>query len=267
MSITRDFHISLIEHETVWADKGANMSLLGQELSQLPIDTDLVLLPEMFTTGVIVGDSSQALSLAEPNTGDTMTTLKRLGAKQSIAFAGSFLARTAGTLFNRGFFLEPNDDETYYDKRHIFGMGGESEVYHAGHQHESPIVRFRGLNFKLIVCYDLRFPVFCRNVDNAYDVLLVTANWPVARQSAWRSLLIARAIENQCYVCGVNRCGADVAGVDYGNGSSIVVDFKGNVIAERTDSPIISAELSPTALAHFREKFPAWKDADDFKLL
>ena len=117
-----------------------------------------------------------------------------------------------------------------------------------------------------MVCYDLRFPVFCRNVNNNYDLLVVIANWPKSREKVWRTLLTARAMENECYVCGVNRCGTDPAGVEYPEGSSLVIDFKGKVVAQRMTSPVITAHLSPALLAQFREKFPAWRDADSFTL-
>ena len=148
----------------------------------------------------------------------------------------------------------------------MFTFGGEQQVFNAGHT-LAPIIRFRGLNIKLIVCYDLRFPVFCRNERNSYDVLLVVANWPVARQQAWQQLLIARAIENECYVAGVNRCGTDPNGIEYGQASSVVVDFKGRIVAKRTtSSSLVGAQFLPAELARFREKFPAWRDADDFTI-
>jgi predicted amidohydrolase len=182
-----------------------------------------------------------------------------------VGIIGSFLANTAAQLYNRAFFIEPNGDETYYDKRHLFSFGGEDKVFNHGLT-KAPIVRFRGFNIKLVVCYDLRFPVFCRNVKNNYDLLVVIANWPKSREKVWRTLLAARAMENECYVCGVNRCGTDPAGVEYPEGSSLVIDFKGKVIAQRMNSPVITADLSPALLAQFREKFPAWRDADDFTL-
>ena len=145
-------------------------------------------------------------------------------------------------------------------------MGGEKDVFSDGLK-PSPIIRFRGWNIKPIVCYDLRFPVFCRNRNNEYDVLLVIANWPVARQKVWQSLLVARAIENECYVCGVNRGGTDATGVEYGVGSSIVVDYKGEIIARTSQSsPMAYATLSREKLDNFRKKFPVWKDADDFAI-
>ena len=263
--LSRNLKVTLIEEDIVWGDKQANLTRLQRHLQNMADDTDLVVLPEQFSTGFMTSDRDQALSLAERNTGDTMRLLHQLAQEHRVAICGSFLANTAAQLYNRAFFVEPNGEETFYDKRHLFAFGGEDKVYNAGHT-AAPIVRFRGFNIKLVVCYDLRFPVFCRNVKNNYDILIVVANWPRSREYAWRQLLIARALENECYVIGTNRCGTDPQGVEYGEGSSIVVDFKGKVIAQRMTSPIITADLSPALLAQFREKFPAWRDADEFTI-
>ena len=265
MAFSRNLNIVLLENDIAWGDKDANLSQLKQQMSNLPMGTDLVVLPELFSTGFITSDRELASSLAERNTGDTILTLHALAREHQVAIAGSFLASTAAQLYNRAFFIEPNGEETFYDKRHLFTYGGEDKVFNAGRR-LAPTIRFRGFNIKLIVCYDLRFPVFCRNVKNNYDLMIVVANWPLARQAAWKQLLIARALENECYVCGVNRCGVDSAGIDYSEASSLVIDFKGKIIAQRGTSPLIAAELSPADLERFREKFPAWRDADDFSI-
>ncbi|MBR6248726.1 MAG: nitrilase family protein [Muribaculaceae bacterium] len=266
MAFSRNLKVTMLEHDIAWGDKQANLAQLERYMRNMPDDTDLVVLPEMFSTGFVTGDREAASALAEWNTGDTMRTLHRLAQEYRVAITGSFLANTAAQLYNRAFFIEPNGEETFYDKRHLFSFGGEDKVFNQGVDKESPIVRFRGFNIKLVVCYDLRFPVFCRNVNNNYDLLLVVANWPKAREYAWRQLLIARALENECYVIGVNRCGTDSTGIDYSEGSSLCIDFKGKILAQRMTSPIITAELSPALLAQFREKFPAWRDADPFTL-
>ena len=263
---SRNLRVSLIEDQVIWADKEANMQQLRRNLQNVPDDTDLVVLPEMFSTGMIVESREQAVELAERNIDDTMTEIHRLASEHHFAIAGTFLAHTAGQLFNRAFFIEPGGEETFYDKRHLFAMGGEDAVYKCGYT-EAPIVRFRGFNIKMVVCYDLRFPVFCRNVRNGYDLLLVMANWPKARDYAWRHLLVARAIENEAYVLSVNRRGEDPQGISYSEGSSCILDFKGKMITERGTSPIVAADLSLPALVRFREKFPVWKDADAFKLI
>ena len=261
--MTRNLRVALIEDDVAWGDKYANLEQLGRNIKNVSDGTDLIVLPELFTTGFIVDDS--ASGLAERNTGETIKYLKELSRYYNVAIAGSFLAATASQLYNRAFFIEPGDDEVFYDKRHLFTMSGEQNVYNQGNT-PAPVFRFRGMNIKLIVCYDLRFPVFCRNVNNNYDLLLVVANWPKVRLNAWRTLLQARAIENECYVCGVNRCGTDPKGLVYETGGSWIIDFKGKIIGERSTSPIIEADLSPADLARFREKFPAWQDADSFAL-
>lgn len=262
---SRTLRVVIIEDNITWGDKQANIEQLKRNMRNIPEDTDLVVLPEMFSTGLVTDSRAEAEQLAEWNTGDTMRLLGRMAAHYGVAIAGSFLASTASQLYNRAFFIEPNGDETFYDKKHLFRMGGENDIYNKGTR-EAPIIRFRGLNIKLIVCYDLRFPVFCRNVKNNYDILLVTANWPKAREMAWRQLLTARAVENQAYVIGANRSGTDKAGIDYSEGTSLILDFKGKVIASRATSPIIGADLSPAPLQRFREQFPVWQDADDFSL-
>lgn len=261
--ISRNLRIALIEDNVAWADKHANLEQLSRNLQNVSDGTDIVVLPELFTTGFMVDDNAR--ELAERNTGDTMRYLRDLSRYYNVAFAGSFLASTASQLYNRAFFIEPNDDEIFYDKRHLFTMSGEQNVYNRGVT-DAPIFRFRGMNIKLIVCYDLRFPVFCRNVNNSYDVLLVVANWPKVRLNAWKTLLLARAIENECYVCGVNRCGTDPKGLEYALGGSWIIDYKGKIIGQRGTSPIIEADLSPADLSRFREKFPAWRDADNFSM-
>ena len=261
--ISRNLRVAIIEDEIAWGDKYANLEQLGRNIKNVSEETDLVVLPELFSTGFIVDE--RAKELAERNTGETINYLKQLSKYYNVAITGSFIASTASQLYNRAFFLEPNDEEVFYDKRHLFTMSGEQNVYNQGVT-DSPIVRFRGMNIKLIVCYDLRFPVFCRNVKNSYDVLVVVANWPKVRFNAWKTLLQARAIENECYVCAANRCGTNPDGLEYAVGGSMIIDYKGKIIGERSTSPIIEADLSPADLARFREKFPVWRDADDFSL-
>lgn len=265
--LDRNLTISIIESDIALGDKQANLEQLKQNLMQVPEETDIVVLPEMFSTGFITDDASKASALAERNSGDTLHMLHEIASERHFAICGSFLASTATQLFNRAFFIEPNGDDTFYDKRHLFAFGGENEIYHQGHT-TAPIIRFRGVNIKLIVCYDLRFPVFCRTQNNDYDVMLVVANWPKSRQHVWNTLLAARAMENECYVVGVNRCGIDSQGVDYGCGSSQIIDFKGKVISKTSEgNNIAAAPISPNKLQEFREKFPAWRDADQFKLI
>lgn len=261
---SRELRISLIEDDVVFGDKETNLANLRRNLLQVPDDTDVVFLPELFSTG-FCREKDAALNLAETNTGDTMTFVHNLARSCNVAFCGSFLARTAGRVYNRLFFVEPNGDDVFYDKKHLFSVGHEDDAVSPGFT-AAPTVRFRGVNFKLVVCYDLRFPVFCRNVSNDYDVLVCVANWPKARVDTWRTLLAARAIENEAYVVGINRSGTDNFGVDYGCGSSGIFDFRGKLMAERSHSSVVTAKLSPAALRSFRDSFPAWRDADNFTL-
>lgn len=263
---SRNLRVTLMEDNIAWGDKAANLEQLKRNMRNMSEDTDLVALPELFTTGFMVDDRDQAAALAERNIDETINTIHQLAARYNCAITGTFLAHTAGQLYNRAFFIEPNGEETFYDKRHLFTFAGEDKVYKRGFE-PAPIVRFRGLNIKLLVCYEIRFPVYCRNVRNGYDILLCMANWPKARENAWKTLLKARAIENEAYVLGVNRCGEDPHGIVYSEGSSQVFDFKGKLITERGTGPILAADLSLPALARFREKFPAWRDADSFRIL
>lgn len=272
--IFRNLNITLIESDIAWADKAANLSRLRDDFARLPSGTDIVVLPELFSTGFICRDFERAVLLREGDDGETLTLVRELSRRHGVAVAGSFIGVEGDYLRNRAFFVEPSGDTTFYNKRHLFTMAGEQVTYRPGSS-AAPVVRFRGMNFKLVTCYDLRFPVFCRNRRSEYDVLLVVANWPLPRQRAWRTLLEARALENLCYVCGVNRSGKDADGVDYGSGSSVVVDFKGRAVVcsqhddgnEASRSQLVSATLSREELEAFREKFPAHRDADDFTLM
>ena len=259
-------NILTIELDIARADRAANLTALDDALRLMPAKTDVVVLPEMFTTGFIV-DAEIASQLAEWNSGDTIRHLHRLSERTGAAFAGSFLARTAGRIYNRAFFIEPDGTETFYDKHHLFRMGGETKTFTPGYS-QAPVVRFRGWNIKLAVCYDLRFPAWCRSTAAApYDLLLVVANWPKARQSAWHSLLAARAIANESYVCGVNRRGIDCTdGIDYASDSTTLIDFKGKTLETSRHECLQFASLNLEALNGFREKFPAWKDADKFSI-
>ena len=200
-------NIALHEIDIKADDKESNLDALCSATMPHCDAVDIAVVPELFTTGFI-SDKDKAFAASERNTEATINRLHGLSKQLNSALCGSFMAHTASKIYNRAFFIEPSGDEVFYDKRHLFGMGGESYVFTAGNS-AAPVVRFRGWNVKLIICYDLRFPVFCRNRRNEYDVLVVVANWPEARQKTWLRLLSARAIENCCYVCGVNRRGVN----------------------------------------------------------
>lgn len=263
-------NVAILPYDIVWGDKEENILSVGECLKSVSKGTDIVVLPEMFTTGFIT-DLSLAGDLAESNSGRTIDMLRMWSKLYNFAICGSFIASTGSVLYNRAFFIESSGDETYYDKKHLFSIGRENDVYSPGSK-TIPIVRYRGWNISFAVCYDLRFPVWCRNVENEYDVLIYVANWPSTRSYAWQQLLIARAIENQSYVIGANRSGDD----DYGHydvNDSMILDFKGMPVSKEAECvspcrlPIKYATLSSENLLHFRSKFPVWKDADKFQLL
>lgn len=256
---------ALIPLEISWGDKRTNLDRATKAIASLPDATDLVVLPETFSTGFPVGMSREEVAaLAEPNDGPTMSFVKELAASCNLAITGSFVACEGDSLRNRAFFAEPSGEVTFADKRHLFTMAGEHHIFDSGSDRMS--VRFRGWNIALAVCYDIRFPVWLRNRQNSYDLLIVVANWPEVRVGAWEALIPARAIENEAYVCAVDCRGTDPKGFLY-NGSSQVCDFKGKNAGFSDGSGIITATLDKEALARFREKFPAWQDADAFKLL
>lgn len=266
--LNRALNISLFEGDIIWGDKETNIANLKKRMNEIPKDTDIVVLPEFFTTGFITKDKNTILSLAEKNIDNTISELQKLAKIHGTAIAGSFIAKTASRIYNRGFIIEPTGEETFYDKRHLFSMAKENEIFTKGNSRPVTL-RYRGWNIMLIICYDLRFPEWFRNIDNRYDMLIVVANWPKAREYAWKQLLIARALENECYVCGVNRTGTDNYGTEY-SGGSMVINYKGQI--EASNSPgnagkTISATLDLEALNDFRKKFPAWKDADEYNFV
>ena len=244
-----------------WADKDANIAAVEKALEKLPAGTDVIVLPELFSTGYS-DDPDVLAALAERNTGATVDKIKEWAARTGAAIAGSYLASTHPKIYNRGFFIEPSGEETFYDKRHLFSLSKEAQLFAPGDERPR-IVRFRGWNISLIVCYDLRFPVWCRCRQGEYDLLLVTANWPKARGYAWEHLLIARAIENQCCVVGANRGGSDVYG-DYSN-MTYIFDGRGMAVGvQPADCPFIVADLDGERQESYRRNFPVLNDADDF---
>lgn len=257
--------VSILQTDIVWENKQENLRRLREKLEALRGTTEIVVLPETFSTGF----SMATTDLAEPTTGETITTLRRWSEEYRLALAGSYIAgETASeggkpSYYNRAFFLTPEGNAYYYDKRHLFRMGHETEHFTSGCQR--PIIRYRGWNILLLVCYDLRFPVWSRNKDNEYDLLIYVANWPVPRRKVWDILLQARALENISYVCGVNRIGRDGRNIPH-NGGSVVYSSKGEVLATVPDNEegTATAALSLSSLQEFRLKFPAWKDADGF---
>ncbi len=256
----QDLTITLVQQALHWNDPAANRALFTELLTPLAGSTDLIVLPEMFTTGFSMAPEK----VAEPEQGPTLDWLRQQAETLGCALTGSVATATADGYRNRLLFVEPQGRVQQFDKRHLFRMGGEHQHYRAGGARA--LFEYRGWRILPLICYDLRFPVFSRN-RNDYDLLLCVANWPAPRRHPWRTLLQARAVENLCYVAGVNRVGRDGAGLEY-SGDSLLVDFKGEPLLDAApgEAFIRSATLDGSALRQFREQFPAWLDADDFSL-
>lgn len=257
----KELNIALVQSGITWHDREANLERFGEIVLSISERTDLVVLPEMFTTGFTMEPSS----LAEGMDGIAVTAMKDWSAKSGADITGSLIIHEDGKYFNRMLWVKPGGEIFYYDKRHLFRMGGEHKVYSQGET--AVIVELCGWRIMPLVCYDLRFPVWSRNTGLKYDFMVCCANWPSARQYHWDTLLRARAIENQCYVAGVNRTGTDGKGVRYAGGSCLV-DFAGNTLCDAGDmeTAVIRYTVDPVKLKQYRETFPAWMDAESFSL-
>lgn len=251
--------------DIVYASPEDNRVAAAHALSLVDTDTDVAVLPELFTTA-FVPDSSQALGLAETDDGPTMTAVRRWAAFFGFAIAGSYLAKIpGGGCCNRAFFVEPGGDTTYYDKGHLFPLSTEDKVYTPGTSLPSR-VRFRGWEFALAVCFDLRFPVWCRNdPTHPYDIFLIPSNWPHSRRHQYHTLLAARAIENQCYTVGANRTGTDDYGT-YERSDSAIYDYLGEPVHETHRSGYLYVFPDRAKLDKARERFPFLKVADRWQL-
>lgn len=264
----QDLRVSLVQGDTLWHDPEGNRAMYGELVRPLAGRTDLIVLPETFTSGF----SNEAIADAEGMDGPTIPWLKALAAETGAAVTGSVQIREGGGVYNRLLWATPDGGLRHYDKRHLFRMAREHERYAAGRRRMT--VEWKGWRICPLVCYDLRFPVFCRNRfgDEAegrfdYDLLLFVANWPAARRLAWRTLLQARAIENLGYVVGVNRVGTDGNDIAY-HGDSLAADFLGQNLADLALVPQVATVALPAeALARHRERFPAQLDADRFELI
>lgn len=251
--------VSLVQTDLVWEDPTANCAALEEKLSDLAGKTDVIVLPEMFATGF-----SMTPHGAEIGRGPVLQWMQIQANRLGALVVGSLKVKQQNDFFNRLYAVHPDGTFTSYDKRHLFRMGGEHEFYQSGDQ--QVIVSYKGWNIALFVCYDLRFPVWSRNVGLAYDAAIYVANWPAPRANAWRTLLQARAIENLSYVVGVNRVGTDANNLSYA-GDSLLVDFKGGLQLDlQAEGQILTSEFSADDLAEFRAKFPANLDADAFSL-
>ena len=251
-----DLKVTIFQCKLVWEDPAANLSFFDKRLDQLTQPTDLVVLPEMFTTGFTMN----ARELAQDMDGMAVAWMRDASARHQVHIAGSMIIRDGQQYYNRLVWAKPDGALQTYDKRHLFRMSGEHEVYSAGDQ--TIIVELKGWNICPLICYDLRFPVWTRNARKQYDLAVFVANWPAPRSMHWETLLRARAIENQCFVIGVNRVGTDGNNLPY-DGKSAFIDPTGKVLFQQKDLPVIHTEtLSYNILTSYRESFPAWMDAD-----
>jgi len=262
-----DLRISLVQGDTRWHDPAGNREHYAALLAPLAGGTDLVILPETFTSGF----SNDAIDKAEDMDGPTVAWIREQARVLGAAVTGSVQLRVGGEVFNRLLWATPDGGLRHYDKRHLFRYAGEHKRYAAGR--ERLCVEWKGWRINPQVCYDLRFPVFCRNrfdVERAgqmdFDLQIFVANWPSVRAHAWRTLARARAIENLSYVAVVNRVGTDGNGLHYA-GDSAVIDFLGQPQVEvREHEQVVTTTISAAALAAHRERFPAMLDADAFEL-
>jgi len=248
--------ISIIQTDISWENKSLNFRKYENVISKIE-DTDIIILPEMFSTGF----TSETESLAEAPQGETFHWMVHVADKYNSALCGSYIIKVKNKYFNRWVFVSPGGKSYNYDKRHLFRMNNVETAFTPGNRRL--VFKFRGFRICPNICYDLRFPVWSRN-RNDYDLLINSASWPQARRDVWITLLKARAIENMVYVAGSNRIGTDGAGIKY-SGDSMIISPKGEVLASANNSEsVISSDLSITDLKAFRKKFPAHLDADNF---
>jgi omega-amidase len=256
--------IALIQTELFWKDKTANMAMLEEKIMNLESDVDLIILPEMFTTGFTM----EAQEVAEPMNLDTTKWMKQMAAQTNAVVTGSVIINDKGKFYNRLLWVRPDGHVGTYDKRHLFRMANEDAHYNMGM--ERKVFEWKGWKIMPQVCYDLRFPVWSRNrvVENEleYDLIFFVANWPSPRVMAWDVLLQARAVENLSYSIGVNRVGEDGNGIPY-SGHSGAYNYKGERLSFSEDKDeILYVELDYGSLQDYRNKFPAWMDGDSFEL-
>lgn len=252
--------IALIQTTLSWESPIENRGFLDEKIGKVPLDVDLIVLPEMFTSGFTMNPKD----VAETMQGESILWIQNMAKTRNCAITGSLVIEENGNYFNRLVFVFPDGTVQKYDKRHLFTLAGEDKIYTSGT--EKCIVDYKGFKICPLICYDLRFPVFSRNVEN-YDVLLYVANWPKPRINAWDILLQARAVENMSYVVGVNRTGLDGNQHEY-IGHSQVVDFLGNHLLEPQEHEgIFTVELDKNTMLQARTKFAFLNDKDTFHIV
>ena len=252
--------ITIFQGYLFWENIDKNLQNIALRLSSIREKTDLIILPEMFNTGF----SMNAETLAEAMGGKTMLWMQKIAKQYDCVITGSLIIKEAGKYYNRLIWMRPDGSHEHYDKRHLFALGKEHETYSAGQARL--IVELKGWKICPVICYDLRFPVWLRNVDAEYDLLIIVANWPERRALHWRTLIPARAIENQAYVIGVNRVGHDGNEV-YHSGDSNCIDPNGKVIYyKRDEEDMYTFTINLDEVKKTRRSLPFLKDADGFKL-
>lgn len=262
--MSEQLQIALIQSELYWENTEANLGMFEEKIWQITHKPDLIILPEMFTTGF----SMNAQQLAEPAHTRTFRWMKQQAAQTGAVVMGSYIVRDSGNYYNRMYALYPDGTAFHYDKKHLFGLAGEDQDYSAGS--ERLIIEVKGWRIMPLVCYDLRFPVWIRsqrqpNQLYEYDLLVFVANWPAPRIIAWDTLLAARAIENASYCVGVNRVGEDGVGAVY-NGHSVVYNYKGERLLYSEEEGILETTLYRDELQRFRKRFPFQADGDGFEI-
>jgi omega-amidase len=263
----QDLIVSLIQSDIIWENKTQNCNHFGNIIASLPAHAQVVVLPEMFNTGF----SMQPDLWAEDNDGPTIQWMKEMAIQYRKIIVGSIIVENNNHYYNRLIWMQPNGQYFHYDKRHLFGFAGEDQHYTAGEK--KIIVQVNGWKICLQVCYDLRFPVWTRQsnpmqqTNPSYDILLYVANWPERRIHAWKTLLMARAIENQCYVIGVNRIGNDGNNIYYSGDSALINPMGAPIWAAAHEATVYTHTLHYNDLLHIRTQFPFLKDGDAFMLL
>jgi len=252
----RDLTVTLIQAELFWEDIPANLATFDKKIDSIAEKTDLIILPEMFTTGF----SMNAAKLAETMNGSSVSWILSRSKAKNTDIMGSVIIEEEGKYYNRLLWAKPDGTLMTYDKKHLFRMTGEHEVFTPGSKLLT--VTVKGWKLRPFICYDMRFPIWNRNIDNQYDLAIYIANWPEKRASHWKILMPARAVENQCYVIGVNRVGTDGNGFAY-SGDSSASDPIGNLLFQKADTPCTyTARLNYDRIREYRENFAAWRDAD-----
>jgi omega-amidase len=253
----QDLTVTLVQTPLAWEDIDANLELINSRIDGIKAPTDLIVLPEMFTTGF----SMNVRLLAEQMSGKAVAWMRNKAAEKNAVITGSVMVADGGRYFNRLVWARPQGDPAVYDKRHLFRYAGEEKIFTPGER--CLTVEIKGWRVRPFICYDLRFPIWVRNLNLVYDLAVFVANWPARRAAHWRALLRARAIENQTFVAAVNRVGTDGNGYEY-SGHSALIDPAGGVLFEEENTTCTrTLLLEHKTLTDCRSRFPAWMDADD----